>query len=239
VRGARLAHDILLGAEIADHHHAGGDADPRLERRLGQEVEARDGVDQRQAAAHGTLRVILMRLGIAEIDQHAVADAARRDAAHALDHLDAAAMIGGHQLAQILGIKLRRQHRRADEIAKQQRELAALGGDGTTRYCGLPVRGSRRSSSESAAAPAAEPCPRRVLVPASRARRRHRRPARRAVAVARGQFGTTLRAARHRVFPVVTPRVAPSRGTSQHGTWLGGAPMAWPVVRHEPRPGHR
>src|SRR5277367_4125112 len=81
-------------------------------------------------------------LRIAEIGEHAVAHIFGDEAALALDAICAAAMIGGDDRPHVLGIEQRRQRRRADEVAKHNRELAALGGIGS-RALGNMIR--RRS----------------------------------------------------------------------------------------------
>ena len=62
--------------------------------------------------------IIFVRLGIAEINEHTVAHAFRNKSGKAAHRIGDAAMIGAHDLAQILGIEARRQRRRADQIAK-------------------------------------------------------------------------------------------------------------------------
>jgi hypothetical protein len=59
-----------------------------------------------------------MRLGIAEINQHAVAHILGNKAAKAGDGVGDAAMIGADDLAQILGIEAGGQRRRTDQIAE-------------------------------------------------------------------------------------------------------------------------
>ena len=71
--------------------------------------------------------IIFVRLGIAEINEHTVAHAFRNKSGKAAHRIGDAAMIGAHDLAQILGIEARRQRRRADQVAKHHGELAPLG----------------------------------------------------------------------------------------------------------------
>ena len=77
--------------------------------------------------AHRALGVVLMRLRIAEINQHAVAHVLGDKPAKAADGVGDAAMIGADDLAQILGIEARRQRRRADQIAEHDGQLPPLG----------------------------------------------------------------------------------------------------------------
>ena len=88
----------------------------------------RDGPDQRERRAHGIFRVVFIRLGIAEIDQDAVAHIFGDIAAEPGDDVGRAGVVGGNDLAQILRIKPGGERGRADEIAEHHRDLAALGG---------------------------------------------------------------------------------------------------------------
>jgi hypothetical protein len=67
-----------------------------------------------------------MRLGIAEINQHAVAHILGDKTAKAANGVGDAAVVGTDDLAQILGIEARRQRRRADQVAEHHRQLPPL-----------------------------------------------------------------------------------------------------------------
>ena len=72
----RFADDRLLlrrarADQIADHHQPGRDSDPQLQ--LSRRLQFADGIHQRQAGSDRLLRVVLVRLRIAEIDEHAIA----------------------------------------------------------------------------------------------------------------------------------------------------------------------
>src|ERR1700756_5770049 len=67
-----------------------------------------------------------MRLGIPEINQHAVAEVLGDKARIATDNFADAAVIGAEYLTQIFRIVARRQWCRADQIAEHYRELAPL-----------------------------------------------------------------------------------------------------------------
>jgi len=88
--------------------------------------EPADRVDDRQPGTSRAFGVILMRLGIAEMDQHAVAHILGDKAAKAADGVGDAAMVGADNLAQVLGIKARGQRRRADQIAEHHGQLTPL-----------------------------------------------------------------------------------------------------------------
>ena len=59
--------------EIADDHDPGRDAHPHMQRRAGRRLQLRRGLDDREPGPHRALGVVLVRLGIAEIGEHAVA----------------------------------------------------------------------------------------------------------------------------------------------------------------------
>ena len=68
-----------------------------------------------------------MGLRIAEVHEHAVAHVLRYEAAEALHSLGDAFLIGGNDLAQVLGVHARGECRRTDEVREHHRDLAALG----------------------------------------------------------------------------------------------------------------
>ena len=82
---------------------------------------------EREAGAHRTLGIFLMRLRIAEIAQHAVAHIFGDKAAQTGDLLSDRRMVGADHLAQVLGVKPRRQRGRADQIAEHDGQLPPLG----------------------------------------------------------------------------------------------------------------
>src|SRR4029077_2049072 len=110
--------------QIADDDEAGGDADPHVQRLLCGEPA--DRLDDREPGAGRALGIVLMRLGIAEIDQHAVAHIFGDKTVKAGDGVGDAAVVGADDLAQILGIEARRQRRRTDQIAEHHRQLPPL-----------------------------------------------------------------------------------------------------------------
>jgi len=77
--------------------------------------------------ASPALGIVLVRLGIAEINEHAIAHILGDKTAKAADGVGDAAMVGADDLAQVLGIKARRQRRRADQITEHHRQLPPLG----------------------------------------------------------------------------------------------------------------
>jgi len=148
-------HSALLGRartdQISDHDKAAGDTEPYAQRfRCGQRADCGNDGEPRP---HRPFGVVLMRLRIAEIDQHPVTHVLGDKAGAPGDGLGNAAVVGADQLPQILRIKPRRQRRRADEIAKHHRQLAAfgIGGsqciNGRRRYSSGGHRGAERSDS--------------------------------------------------------------------------------------------
>ena len=158
----RLAdHRLLAGGTLADEvahdHEAGRDADPRRERLPGRGGEPADGLGDRQARPHGTLGVVLVRAGPAEVGQHAVAHELGDVPAEARDLARDGVLVGAQDLAHLLGVEPAAQRGRADQVAEHHRELSALGRGGRCcagrhrhswrrrRGCGLVAqRGDRR-----------------------------------------------------------------------------------------------
>ena len=96
-----------LADQVADHYQPGGDADPRLQLD-GAEIEAADSLDDPEARPDRVLGIIFMRARIAEIDQHTVTHVFGDKAFHPRCDFGDGAVIGGDDLAQILGIEPRR-----------------------------------------------------------------------------------------------------------------------------------
>ena len=113
--------------QIADNHQPGGDPDARLQLD-GLDVEATHRIDRAQPRSHRPLGVVLMRLRVAEIDQYAVAHVPGDKTIALGDFCGDSAVIRGDDLAQILGIKLRGECGRADQVAEHHGELPALRG---------------------------------------------------------------------------------------------------------------
>ncbi len=117
--------------QIADHGEPAGDAQPHAQ--IFSRRQSADRLDYREAGAHRPLGIVLMRLRIAEINEHAVAHVFGDKAGEPPDRFGDATVIGADDLAQVLGIKARRQRRRTDQIAKHHRQLPALGLGGSRR----------------------------------------------------------------------------------------------------------
>ena len=74
-----------LADQIADHGEPGGDAEPHAQ--ILSRRQSADRLDHRQPGAHRPLGIVLMRLRIAEIDQHPVAHVLGDKAVEAADRL--------------------------------------------------------------------------------------------------------------------------------------------------------
>ena len=68
-----------------------------------------------------------MRLGIAKIDQQAIAEILGDMPLKALDDLGTGGLIGAHHLPQIFGIELAGERGRIHQVTEQHGELAAFG----------------------------------------------------------------------------------------------------------------
>jgi hypothetical protein len=100
-----------------------------------------------QGCAQGTLGVLLVRRGPAEVCQDAITHVAGDKTLIARDHVAAEGSIRMQQAAQLFGVELFTQRRRTHEIAKHDGELAAfarrwrrklvLGRPGR-RWCAVP-----------------------------------------------------------------------------------------------------
>jgi hypothetical protein len=91
--------------KIAHYNESRRDPDPHLQwaRRDGRELW--HCLDQSKSGANRALGIMLVRLGIAEIGQDAVAHILCHETAVALDQCGAAAMIGAHDPPQVLGVE--------------------------------------------------------------------------------------------------------------------------------------
>ena len=128
--GGLADHRLLLGRaladQVADHHDAGRDADPGRELDAGTRSQRGDRLDHREGGADRALGIALLGLRVAEERQHAIAHIFGEVTLEVLDHLRAAALIGGDDRPQIFGVELRRERGRADQIAEQHGQLSAL-----------------------------------------------------------------------------------------------------------------
>ena len=59
--------------QVADDDETGRDSDPRLQAAIAQDVQRVDPFDRLQRGMNGPLGVVLVRFGITEVDELAVA----------------------------------------------------------------------------------------------------------------------------------------------------------------------
>ena len=117
---------MLLTAGRAKDDGAGVDADAERQPHVPVALELVERIDELQTCSHGALGRVLVRLGIAEVGEHPVAQELGHMTAVAHDQLARALVIGPHDLEVVLGVETGRELRRADEVAEERRELAPL-----------------------------------------------------------------------------------------------------------------
>jgi hypothetical protein len=98
--------------QVANHGKPGGDAEPHAQ--ILSPRQLADRRDHRQPGAHRPLGIVLMRLRIAEIDQHTVAHVFGDKAVETTDRIDDGTVVVADQLAQILRVMTGRERGRAD-----------------------------------------------------------------------------------------------------------------------------
>ena len=99
--------------------------DPRL-KRGGFDSESTDRVSRAEPRPDCALGIVLVRSRVAEVNQNAIPHILRDKAVEASDDIGDGAVIGGNDLAQILGVEPRGQPGRADQVAEHHRQLPAL-----------------------------------------------------------------------------------------------------------------
>ena len=124
-------HLVLLGSfgfdEVADHDDPGGDADAHLQRSAGGGLELGHRLDQREPGTHGAFGIVLVGLGIAEIDQYAIAHVPSDETSGLDDEIGAATVVRTDDPLHVLGVEPGRERGRTNEVAEHDREMAALG----------------------------------------------------------------------------------------------------------------
>jgi hypothetical protein len=111
--------------EVADNDQAGGYANTGLQR--DERFQLCHRRDQIQPGSYRSLGVVLMRLRIAEVDRHAVAQILRHEATKPAHDLGGAFMIDRDDLAKVFRVNARGQRGRADQVGEHHRYLPALG----------------------------------------------------------------------------------------------------------------
>ena len=155
--GGLADHDTLArlvpADQVAHHDQAGRNPNPHTQRCASWGGHARDRLCDGQPGPHGTLRLILVSLGPAEVGQHPIPHEFGDVTFEAGDLAGHGILKGADDLMHLFGIEARGKRRRADEIAEHHGQLPALGFGGSTcplgrliRRVGLPVvvqRGER------------------------------------------------------------------------------------------------
>jgi hypothetical protein len=102
-------HSILpqrsLAADVADHHQAGGDADADRERCRRARLQPRNRGNDIERRPHGSLGIVFVRAGIAEISQYPVAPEIAEEAVIGLHDTGAGGVKGIHHGAHVLRIE--------------------------------------------------------------------------------------------------------------------------------------
>jgi hypothetical protein len=84
-------------------------------------------LDHPQSSPHRAQGVIFMGLGVAKVDQEAIAQILRNVSLKAPNHLGADGLVGADHLTPVFWIELPGQRRRAHQVAKQHGQLSAFG----------------------------------------------------------------------------------------------------------------
>ena len=99
-----------------------------MQRHAGGGSQRRRSFDDGEPHPNGALSVMFVRLGIAEIGEHAVAHVLGDEPPVALNEARAAPVIGRNRLPHVLGIEPHRHRCGTNEIAEHHGQLTALRG---------------------------------------------------------------------------------------------------------------
>ena len=220
---------------LADDDEPGVQSDPGRElfdaELLGQR---RHGSADSQCGAHSICCVVLMSRGIAEVGQDAVAEILRHGPVERRDDLEAARLVALDHPTHVLGIQVRGQGRRADQVAEHDGEVAPLAGALGPFRC---QRGRGSSGlREPLSARLAEEVVRRVGVATARAAPRERRAAPPAVLRALTRDAAAHRAGRWISHACHPPRlmVPDARVLTHSAKSVGGCCARWSPLRGHP-----
>ena len=119
-----LANRTRLG-QVADDHEAGRHADAHVQRPA-DPVELPDPGDEREPGANGAHGVVVVAVGVAEIDHGTVAEQQRHEAIEFPHRVRDAPMVGADHVAEILRVELRRQLGGSHQVAEEYGELPSL-----------------------------------------------------------------------------------------------------------------
>ena len=129
----RVLPQRALAIEVAHHHQAGRDADAHRERFRGTRLEPRNSGNDIEPRPHGSLGIVFVRAGIAEIGQYPVASKLGQKAVIGWHNARAGGVIGIHHGTHVLWIESGRQSSRAHQIADHDGEMTPLGSSGRLR----------------------------------------------------------------------------------------------------------
>ena len=97
-------------------------------------VLGRDALHHLQAGSPGSLRVIFMRLGIAKIDQQAIAQVLGNVPVEALDDLCRGGLVGSYHLTVVFGVQLPGETGRVHQVTEQHGEPRRSASGGAVRW---------------------------------------------------------------------------------------------------------
>src|SRR5262245_51890272 len=118
--------------QIADNGQPSGDANTGLQRNRCLECDHRS--DHLQPRAHCSIGIILMGLGVAKVDKHAVAEIPRHEPPETSHGFSDAFLIGRDELSQVFRIHLSGECGRTNEVREHHRDLPALASVRRSRY---------------------------------------------------------------------------------------------------------
>jgi hypothetical protein len=111
---------------LADDNLPRGDADARLNGHAGRGLHRADRIEDGKTGAHGLLSVMLVRRGVAKIDQHPIAQILGDKAVKLRHHTRGDLVEGGDPIVHVLGVRIGRKGGRAEHAADHDRQLAPL-----------------------------------------------------------------------------------------------------------------
>ena len=126
----RLPHDVraLPGRfpnDVADHDRSRIDAHAHREGRIEHVVGRANGgdrIEDRQSAAHGSFRIVLVRLRATEVDKDTIAEILGDVPVVACHDVRARVVIGANHVAQVFRVDAGRERGRVDEVAEHHGE---------------------------------------------------------------------------------------------------------------------
>ena len=112
---------------VADNNQSRRDADAGLQAAAVRRRDPANRIDDGKRRAHGAFGGVFVRLRIAKIGEHAVAEEFGDISVEPRNPAGAGILVALDQVAHVLGIKRGGERCRTDEIAEQDRDLSTLG----------------------------------------------------------------------------------------------------------------